>query len=96
MARVFNAIGEMADHPKGACRAECGFMLLAVAVLWDAVCHAGHDPLTISGGRCRVSRSAPTAARKRPTGAALWSPVTVTTSTMLLATAPPRGSVSDE
>ena len=48
----FHAIDEMADHPKGAYRAECGHMLLAVTVLRDApigavceVCHARTRPL---------------------------------------------------
>jgi hypothetical protein len=32
----FHAVDEMADHPKGVYRAECGHMLLAVTVLRDA------------------------------------------------------------
>jgi hypothetical protein len=49
----FHAIDGVADHIKGAYRAECGHMLLAVTVLLDAPIGAGCD---VCGVRC-VPRS---------------------------------------
>lgn len=100
----FHAIDEMADHIKGAYRAECGHMLLAVTVLLDApigagceVCHARTRPLddlwrALPGGRSALTARPGSGRQVLRSGGR----VTVTTSTMPLATASPRGGVSDE